>query len=458
VSLLASQTTRAPVRLQGDDLKAEIAKRLEAVRERTLLLVESLSEDGLNAVHDPLMSPIVWDLGHMATFEDLWLAQVPFGKAPLRAGLGRIYDPFTAPRSERGELPYLRSGECHAYMASVRERVLDCLDSANLSEGAGRLLAGGFVYELLLRHEQQHSETILQTLQIMTSEAYRPHRVFETPLAPPSAMEASAPTNGREMVLVPGGPFEMGAGEAGFAYDNERPRHVRELVPFLIDTMPVTNAEMIGFIADAGYERRELWSDVGWQWRERRQASLPRYWRREGNGFAVRSFDAWEEVDPARPVCHVSWFEADAFARYAGKRLPTEAEWEKAASWDDGAKRAHPWGEEPPDRGRANLDQLAFRTAPAGAYPAGAATSGARQLIGDVWEWTASPFTSYEGFEAFPYSEYSEPFFDGPYRVLRGGSWATQPDAVTSTFRNWDYPERRQLFAGFRCAKDPGGG
>jgi gamma-glutamyl hercynylcysteine S-oxide synthase len=430
-------------------LKAAISARLETVRQRTLELIEGLSEDALNRVHDPLMSPIVWDLGHMATFEDLWLVQRPFGEPPLRRGLDGVYDPFAAPRSARGDLPYLRSSECFGYMKEVRERVLACLEMADLSSDGERLLADGFVYEMLLRHEQQHSETILQTLQMMTAEAYTPRRVIETPVA-------TKP--GPEMVLVPGGSFRMGAEETGFAYDNERPRHARELASFLIDAAPVTNGEMVAFIGAGGYERREWWSPEGWAWREREQISLPAYWRREREDFAVRSFAEWEAVDPARPVCHVSWFEADAFARSIGKRLPSEAEWELAASWDHatGEKRPYPWGDEAPSHERANLDQLAFGTAPAGAYEQGASPCGALQLIGDVWEWTASGFEQYPGFEAFPYREYSEEFFGGPYKVLRGGSWATQPDAVTTTFRNWDFPQRRQIFAGFRCAKDVG--
>jgi len=332
-------------------------------------------------------------------------------------------------------------------MGAVRERVLECLDEADLSFGGGRLLRDGFVYELLLRHEQQHSETLLQTLQIMTAEECTPRRVFDTPVAA---------TYDPEMVLVPGGPFEMGAGGEGFAYDNERPRHVRGLEPFQIDAALVTNADMIGFIAADGYTRREWWSEEGLAWREHDQVSLPRYWSAEGDGFVVRSFGERNAVDPSRPACHVSWFEAEAFASYAGKRLPTEAEWEKAASWDQArdAKRRYPWGDEPYERDRANLDQLAFGTAPVGAYAQGASPCGARQMLGDVWEWTSSGFDGYTGFEAFPYREYSEEFFGGPYRVLRGGSWATQPDAVSNTFRNWDYPQRRQIFAGFRCARD----
>jgi iron(II)-dependent oxidoreductase len=284
----------------------------------------------------------------------------------------------------------------------------------------------------------------------MTAEPYVPPREAHVP--------AGAERDG-QMALVPGGPFEMGAGAVsaeGFSYDNERPRHELRLEPFLIDTTPVTNGDMIAFVEEGGYGRCEWWSDEGWAWRERESVSLPLYWRREAAGFAVRSFDEVRPVDPAHPTCHVSWYEADAFARYAGKRLPTEAEWEKAAAHDhlSGTEHRYPWGDDPPNPDRANLDQLAFGTAPAGAYLQGASAAGARQLLGDVWEWTASGFERYAGFKAFPYREYSEEFFGGPFRVLRGGSWATQPGAVTNTFRNWDYPERRQIFAGFRCAKD----
>jgi iron(II)-dependent oxidoreductase len=413
--------------------RAATLARLRATRARTLALVEPLGESALNRVHDPVMSPIVWDLGHIATFEDLWLAQNAFGLPPLREGLGRVYDPFTAPRSERGELPYLRTDDCIAYMEAVRERTLELLASADLSPDAGPLLAGGFVYELVLRHEQQHSETILQSIQI-SGEDYRPFRVYEIAGAP----KLEVPDR---MVLVPAGPFEMGADSAlvdgRFAYDNELPVHEVELPAFAIDSAPVTNGEFAAFVEETGTE-------------------LPLYWLRDGDGFAVRSFGEIAPIDPARPVCHVSWHQADAFARWAGKRLPTEAEWEKAASSDGAARRrrAYPWGDEPPTTERANLDQLAFATAPAGAYAEGASPCGAHQMLGDVWEWTASPFDGYPGFRPFPYREYSEEFFGGPYRVLRGGAWATQPEAISNTFRNWDYPERRQIFAGLRCARD----
>jgi iron(II)-dependent oxidoreductase len=261
------------------------------------------------------------------------------------------------------------------------------------------------------------------------------------------------------MVLVDGGSFVMGARDEWFSYDNERRCHERELAPFWIDTAPVTNGELVAFIEDGGYGRREWWSEDGWRCRRREDVTLPAYWERDGDGFAVRSFGSYERVDPLAPVCHVSWYEADAFARSRRKRLPTEAEWEKAASWDAnaGRKRRYPWGDDPEHERRANLDQLAFGTSQVGAFPESASFFGAQQMAGDVWEWTASGFEPYPGFEAFPYEEYSKVFFGGPFRVLRGGSWATQPGAVTTSFRNWDYPQRRQIFAGFRCARDADG-
>jgi iron(II)-dependent oxidoreductase len=431
----------------GAPATSGLAARLEQARGRTLQLIEGLSDGALNRVHDPLMSPIAWDLGHIATFEDLWLVQNAFGRPPLRAELGAVYDPFTAPRNERGALPYLSGEDALRHMQRVRERTLDLLEGADLGESAGPLLADGFVYEMVLRHEQQHSETILQTLQIMTAEHYEPPARRTLP--------GAEPVDG-EMALVPAGPFEMGAPARGFAYDNERPRHARDVAAFLIDRVPVTNGDLIEFIEDEGYARPELWGQESWAWRTREDVELPGYWARRGGGYTVRSFGDERSVDPCLPVCHVSWHEADAYARWAGKRLPTEVEWEKAAAWDPGRGDSgpRPWGERPASERLANLDQLAFGCAPSGAYPAGESPCGMRQAAGDVWEWTASPFDAYRGFRAFPYREYSEEFFGGPYRVLRGGSWATQPDAVSNTFRNWDHPERRQIFAGFRCAAD----
>ena len=425
--------------------KQRIRDLLSEARERTLWLVEPVDEADMDRVHDPLMSPLVWDLGHIAAFEDLWLAQRAGGLEPLRDDLSQIYDAAETPRAVRRDVPYLRTHEAREFMVAVRERSLEVLECVDVSPDGDRLNANGFVWDMLIQHEQQHSETMLQTLQLAEPGVYAPARRG----APPSKASRPEP----EMVPVRGGPFLMGTGPEGFAYDNERPQHEVDLADFHIDTMPVSCAAYREFIADGGYRRRECWSAEGWAWREREGIERPLYWTADG---AVRSFEREQPLDPALAVTNVSWFEADAYARWRGKRLPTEAEWERAASWDplEEAKRRFPWGDEPPSAARANLDQTAFGVQPAGARPAGASAEGVLGLIGDVWEWTASELDAYPGFRTFPYPQYSEAFLARGYRVLRGGSWATRPRVVRSTFRNWDLPERRQIFSGFRCAVD----
>jgi gamma-glutamyl hercynylcysteine S-oxide synthase len=391
-------------------LKDRIADRLAEARERTLELVAPLSEEQLNRVYSPILSPLAWDLGHIANFEELWLVQTIGEREPMRGELGRFYDAIENPRTTRNELPILRGAELRSYMAEVRERTLDVLDALDLVATDDPLLRDGFVYDLILAHEHQHNETILQLLQMV--EAYEPVRRDPGPASEPVS-------EGPEMVSVEGGEVEIGAGPDGFAYDNERPRHTVELAPFRIDRTPVTNAAFAEFVAETG-------------------AEPPMYWEPDGAGGWVRTtMGRTEQVDPALPVIHVDWHQADAFARWAGKRLPTEQEWEAAAR---GA-----------DRERANLDQLAFGCAPAGAYGGAAAECGAVQMLGDVWEWTASDFEGYPGFEAFPYAEYSEVFFGPEHKVLRGGAWAARRDVIRTSFRNWDLPQRSQIFSGLRC-------
>ena len=257
--------------------------------------------------------------------------------------------------------------------------------------------------------------------------------------------------------MIPGGPFVMGTDAEPWAYDNERPAHVVDLPAFRIDAGPVTNGRYLEFVLDGGYDRPVWWAAEGWAWRQEDDIRHPQFWVDEGAGDWSRvRFGLREDLPLDEPVQHVCWYEADAYARWAGKRLPTEAEWEKAASWaPDGVKRRCPWGDEAPtaDGRLANLGRPLFRPAPVGAYPDGASAYGCHQMIGDVWEWTSSDFEPYPGFASFPYREYSEVFFGPAYKVLRGGSWATSPLAVRTTFRNWDYPIRRQIFAGFRCAR-----
>jgi iron(II)-dependent oxidoreductase len=405
--------------------------------------VEPVSAEDIARVHSTLLSPLVWDLGHIAAFEDLWLCQQAGGLEPLRADLSDVYDATLTPRADRGELPYLGHAEALEYMATVRQRALKVLERSDLSDGAGRLTAHGFVWEMLVQHEHQHNETMLQTLNLAAPGVFKP-RGRPLPAPPPGL-------RGPDMVRVDGGVCLLGFDPPGFAYDNERPVHEVDVPGFEVDRLPVSNGEYMDFVEEGGYRRREWWSAEGWAWREAEAVELPQFWTGDGE---VRAFDYIAPIDRDRPVMHVSWYEADAFARSRGKRLPTEAEWEKAASWDEagGKQRTYPWGEEQPSVRHANLDQTAFGPARVGAYPAGASSYGVLGMTGDAWEWTASDFTGYPGFSAFPYGEYSEIFFGSEYKVLRGGSWATRPSCARTSFRNWDYPIRRQIFAGFRCA------
>jgi iron(II)-dependent oxidoreductase len=346
----------------------------------------------------------------------------------------------------RPTLPLLRPEEAGDYISLVRRKVLDSLDAITL-DPTRELLDSAFVFGMVLQHEHQHDETMLATHQLRRGEPVLP---ATDAMPAPGALITSAE------VLVPGGPFTMGTSTDSWALDNERPAHEVDVAPYLIDTVPVSNAAYRAFVEDGGYDDERLWTGAGWRWRCESGKRAPAFWFREGDSWLRRRFGRIEPLPDDEPVQHVCWFEADAYARWAGRRLPTEAEWEKAASWDAASrtKRRFPWGDEAPTDGVANLGQTRYRPTAAGSFPAGASPSGALQMIGDVWEWTSTEFTGYPGFRSYPYKEYSEVFFDQGYKVLRGGCWATDPLACRATFRNWDHPIRRQIFSGFRTARD----
>ncbi len=429
------------------DVKAALAVELAAARERTLELLEPLADDELTCQHSPLMSPLSWDLAHIGVFEELWLLQRLAGTEPMVPEYAGLYDAFNHPRIERAELGLMSPAQARAYLAEVRERAVGLIDRIDL-DGGDPLLADGFVYRMVVQHEHQHCETMLATLQLRDAE-------YPLPATHPTAARPPEPPE-RSETLVDGGSFVLGTSDDPWAYDNERPAHGAQTSPFWIDTAPVSNGAFLAFVDAGGYDDERLWSAGGWAWRREEGAEHPAFWRREGDGSWSRiRFGHVEQLPPGEPVQHVSWYEADAFARWAGKRLPTEEEWERAASMDAGRKRRFPWGDDWPQPEHANLAHpQQFRPSAVGSYRAGAAPTGAEQLIGDVWEWTSSDFRGYPGFRAFPYPEYSEAFFGPEYKVLRGGSWAVHPTAIRSTFRNWDFPQRRQIFSGFRCARD----
>jgi iron(II)-dependent oxidoreductase len=427
---------------EDERLRALAAAELAAARERTTALTTAVDEPDLVKQHSPLMSPLVWDLAHIANQEELWLLRAVGGRDPMRPGIDRLYDAFEHPRAQRPGLPLLGPAEARRYGHEVRGRVLDLLDGPLART---RLTESAFAFGMIAQHEVQHDETMLATHQLRAGAA-----VLSAPPPPRSRDGQTLPAE----VFVPGGPFTMGTSAEPWALDNERPAHVVDLPGFWLDTVPVTNAAYAQFIADGGYGDPRLWTADGWAHRERAGLSAPLFWDWAG-AWVRTAFGVTAEVAGDEPVLHVCWYEADAYARWAGRRLPTEAEWEKAARWDPatGRSRRFPWGDGEWTPALANLGQLHLRPAPAGSYPDGAAPSGARQLIGDVWEWTSSDFLPYPGFEAWPYKEYSQVFFGPEYKVLRGGSFGVSPVACRGTFRNWDYPIRRQIFAGFRTAR-----
>ncbi|MFE2987807.1 ergothioneine biosynthesis protein EgtB [Streptomyces sp. NPDC059262] len=426
-------------------LRERARTALLTARDRTTLLTSCVEGPELTAQHSPLMSPLVWDLAHIGNQEEQWLLRAVAGREAMRPEIDPLYDAFEHPRSERPKLPLLAPKEARGYAAEVRGRALDVLESTPFH--GTRLTEAGFAFGMIAQHEQQHDETMLITHQL---------RAGAPALTAPDPDPVSPAFRGPSEVLVPGGPFTMGTTTEPWSLDNERPAHARLVPPFHIDTAPVTNGAYLAFMDDGGYDNSRWWTPEGWALVRDNGLRSPLFWRREAGQWLRRRFGVTEAVPPDEPVVHVSWYEADAYARWAGRRLPSEAEWEKAARFDPASGRSmrYPWGDTDPTPERANLGQRHLRPAPAGSYPAGESPLGVRQLIGDVWEWTSSDFLPYPGFAAFPYREYSEVFFGPDHKVLRGGSFAVDAVACRGTFRNWDYPVRRQIFAGFRTARD----
>ncbi len=421
--------------------KDAIHGAMEETRERTWFLVSGLAEADLSEAACDYLSPPTWDLGHIANFEELWLVQRLLECAEMHEGFNDTYDAFKHPREERPDLALLDRAGVKAYMEEVRARTRAVLNDLD-DQACDRLTQDGFVYTMILLHEQQHQETLLQTIQMRAH-----HNAYHIPGSVRRLPDPNPP--GPSWCKIPEGPFTMGRAPGPGVYDNESEPHEVHLDAFEMARYPVTTGEYLQFMEAGGYEDRGLWSTRGWQWAKEHEA--PMYWdridgawHRVGFGCQIPVADYPDEI-----LAHVSHFEAEAYAAWRGARLPTEAEWEKAASPDG---RPYPWGDRA-DTDHANIDQLAFAPSRIGAFPQGASPFGCEHMIGDVWEWTSSAFEPYPGFHAYPYDEYSKVFYGGDYRILRGGSWATRAGCATTYFRNWDHPYRRQIFAGIRLAK-----
>jgi iron(II)-dependent oxidoreductase len=428
-------------------MKEELAQLMTAARADTLRLFDLAGEEHLHQSPGFGFRPIIWHLAHIGVFEAYWLLQKMQGQPAPDERYERIFDPINTPREESKNLPSRK--EMESYLMRVRELSLDYLERASFDD-AEPLLHEGYIFHLVLEHEYQHQETLAYLLHLLNPS------LKSRPTVDESDAIADVGSNVHEMATIEAGAFQMGAVWDSFAYDNELPAHVVNLPAFKIDKLLTTNEEYAHFINEGGYERREWWSAEGLKWREKENWTRPLYWSGDGREWRVRCMFDEAVWQPSHPVTGVSWYEAEAYARFAQKRLPTEAEWEKAASWDAQAnrKRRYAWGDAEPTRALSNFHERRWGTTPVGSFPQGASGYGVLDMTGNVWEWTSESFAGYPGFKYFPYPEYSELWFDGDHRVLKGGSWATRAPLLRTSFRNFFRRHFRIAFAGIRLARD----
>ncbi len=435
---------------------ALLADWLCEARQRTLDLIADLDDEQLLGPRLAIVNPPLWEIGHLAWFTEHWVLRHAGQRPPLRGDADALYDSSAVPHETRWDLPLPSRTATLDYMRQVQECVLDVLDR-------GPTLQERYFILLAIFHEDMHGEAFFYTRQtfgyprpnLTTSAKDNPSRdrkgaVEQRPLPYGRGSDC------RSDALVSGGTFLLGARpDEPFVFDNEKWAHPVLVRPFAIARAPVTQAEFATFVEDAGYRRPELWSEAGWNWRQTAKAEQPLYWRREGRDWLRRDFDRWVALEPHQPVLHINWYEADAYCRWAGRRLPTEAEWEAAAACDTklaGPKRRYPWGDAPPDATRAQLDGYALGCCDVAAFAEGDSACGCRQMLGNVWEWTADDFGPYPGFTPDPYRDYSQPWF-ATHKVLRGGAWPTRARLLRNTWRNFYQPDRRDVWAGFRtCA------
>ncbi|MEG4075407.1 ergothioneine biosynthesis protein EgtB [Microcoleus sp. Pol14C2] len=423
-----------------------IYRDLQQCRRGTFKLFTDIDYDTFCRQAHPDFSPVGWHLGHIAYTEDLWLLQRCAGLEPVLPQYHQLFAADILPKQQRVFLPTLP--EVELYLDAVRKKVLDYLEVAPIDKQER-------LWRFIIQHESQHCETVAFVLQMHRKKEERSSATdlvtdltdFRDVTDRRNKKEGGViadyqlPITDSPAIEIPGGEFYMGS-DAAEALDNERSRHLCYLEAYSIDRYPVTCCQYRDFMESGGYQNPDWWSADGWKWLQGEAVSQPLYWS-ENPAFNNH------------PVCGVSWYEAEAYCNFIGKRLPSEAEWEKAASWNatNQTYRIYPWGEEPPNGSLCNHGNNIANTSPVDAFPKGASALGCWDMLGNVWEWTASTFDAYPGFESYPYRGYSQVYFDGEHRVLKGGSWATFPQALRSTFRNWYYPGVRQIIAGFRCAK-----
>jgi iron(II)-dependent oxidoreductase len=423
----------------------ELVDWVQEARQRTLELVSDLSNEDLIGARLPTVNPGLWEIGHHAWFQSFWALRHACGLNPVCDNEDALYDSIAIAHDTRWDLPLPTREQTLEYVCTVRDLLVEQLQKSDPDD----TLLYHTLYSVL--HEDMHSEALTYTRQTLS---------YPQPKLNVARDRESAGGSCAGDAKVPGGTYLLGSlPEEPFVFDNEKWGHPVELAPFSIARAPVTQAEYATFIDDDGYKQQACWSDEGWVWLQAQSDQQHVYWRRANDRWERRNFDQWVELEPHRPVIHVNWFEADAYCRWAGRRLPSEAEWEAAASSEAApgdtlaaAKRLFPWGAEAPDSTRANLDWRSMGCLDVGALPAGDSAFGCRQMIGNVWEWTNSAFEPFPAFEADPYKEYSQPWFS-TRNVMRGGCWATRSRLIRTNYRNFQTPDRRDVLTGFRtCA------
>jgi iron(II)-dependent oxidoreductase len=438
----------------------ELIHWVRDARQRTCELVADLLDEQLMGPKLDIINPLRWEIGHVGWFQEKWILRRSPGAKSVRPDADALYDSAAIPHDTRWDLPLPDRQVTLRYLNDVCERVVELIEKGSLGE------EDWYFIMLSVFHEDMHDEAFLYTRQTL---GYPPPRSKgagvrsqtrggEGNESEAQRLASGVMRHGSEDVQIPSGTFWLGAfpGE-GFVFDNEKWAHKVEVAPFAIGRTAVTQEQFAAFADAGGYRESRFWSEAGWRWRLEVDAQHPIHWQRETNGrWLRRNFDRWLPLEANLPVLHVNYHEAEAYCNWAGRRLPTEAEWEVAAADekapDARCKRRYPWGNEAPDSSRANLDALTMGCLDVNDLAAGDSFWGCRQLFGNVWEWTASDFLPYPGFVPDPYQEYSAPWF-GTHKVLRGGCWATRARLIRNTWRNFYRPERRDIWAGFRtCA------
>jgi iron(II)-dependent oxidoreductase len=428
----------------------ELAEWVYDARQRTLDLVADLDDEQLKGPYLPIINPMLWEIGHVAWFQEKWVLRHACKQKPIREDADAIWDSIAISHTSRWNLPLPSRDETIAYLCEVRDLILAALQ---YDEQVERL---SYFVRYTTFHEDMHNEAFTYTRQTL---AYPPPRFSDAAIPQTTASQTFPMVGDAE---VPGGSFLLGAAHnEPFVFDNEKWAHPVEIGAFAIGRVPVTEAEYVAFVEDGGYRRSEFWTTEGWKWRESVNAEHPVYWQKNSDGqWARRHFNQWFSLEPNLPVIHVNWYEAMAYCQWAGRRLPTEAEWEFAAAMEAQSgenlvsleKRRFPWGNANPSLERVNMDWKRMGCIDVGALPESDSAFGCRQMIGNVWEWTISDFQPYPGFVMDAYKEYSEPWF-GTHKVLRGGCWTTRSRMLRNTWRNFYTPDRRDVLAGFRtCA------